>query len=153
MPGVDKPDFDALLNLDFLAHGAGPEPFQAALRVLDVVDGLHRRLARPGILPGLPLGILGLDMGTVLQHDAAEVGGLVGGIDSAPEPVFHQQRQQPRVVNMGVGQKNKLESRRAHWQALVFKAVLPLLHPAVHQPRDSVALQHGAAACYLMGGS
>ena len=93
MPRVDKADVDSLGNSDFLSHGTGTEPLQAAFRVIQIVDGLHRLLSRPGGLPGLPLGLLHLDMGAVLQHNGAEIRRLLRGVDPAPEAVLRNQRQ------------------------------------------------------------
>ena len=34
------------------------------------------------------LGILHLDMGAVFQHNAAEIGGFLRGVNAAPKPVL-----------------------------------------------------------------
>ena len=153
MPGVDKPDVNALGDGDLFSQRAGPEPLQAVFRVLQVVDRLHRIQTGPGSLPGLPFRLLHLDVGTVLQHNGAEVGGLVRCVDAAPESVFRQQRQQAGVVNVGVGQQDKVQRSGRNRQTLVLKAVLSLLHAAVHQTQHAAALHHGTGACYLVGGS
>lgn len=112
MPRIDKAHSDALGNGYLFSHGARPEALQAGIRIRHGIDGLLRRQTCPGIFPGFPLGLLLLDMGTVLQHNAAQVGGLLRGVDPAPEAVLRQQGQQARVVNMGMGQQHKTQSRR-----------------------------------------
>ena len=151
VPRIDKPDFRPLRDLEPLVHLAGAEPLQAVLGIRQVVDGRFRLQTGPGRFPGFPLGLLHLDMGTVHQHNGTEVRGFLRRVDAAPEPVLGQQRQKARMVNMGMGQQHIVQLRRAHGQTLIFKAVLALLHPAVHQAHDAAALHHGAGACHLMG--
>ena len=113
--------------------GAWHELLHDVLGVLDRVVRLdHFRAAAHG-LTVFPLGLLLLDVGGVLEHDAAEVAGDLGGIDRAAVAIFVQVRDASRVVDMGMGQQQGLIGAGGIGQVGVFVDVAPLLHAAVHQ--------------------
>ena len=56
--------------------------------------------------------ILLLDPGGVVKHRAEQVLRGVGHVDRTPESFCHQAREQPAVVNMHVGQDNRVKPGR-----------------------------------------
>jgi hypothetical protein len=59
----------------------------------------------------------------------------------------------PAVIDMGVGQKNKINAGGRDRQRLIFKNVSALFHTDIDQNAFSAHLQVMAAACYFMIGS
>ena len=57
------------------------------------------------------------------------------------------------MVNMGMGQKNKIDGGCRDRQGLVFKNISALFHTDIDQNVFSAHLQVMAAACYFMIGS
>ena len=150
---VGQADGDAVVDLGDLVVGAGDHVGHDAVHVVQIVQGLHCRLAGALGLAALPLGLLHLDVGRVAQHDVAQLHRGGAGIDRAAEALLPQQRQQARVVDVGVGQQHEVQLRRGDGDGLVFKEVAALLHAVVHQALLVAHLQIGTAPRDLMGGA
>ena len=153
MSRVVHPEDDALGHLENLLILAGPQQPDGGLRVVHVIDRLHRGLTCPFRLPALPLGLGLLNVGAVQQHNPAQVTGGLGGVDGSGEAVLAQLGQHTRMVNMGMGQEHRLNLPRVHRQGHILENIRSLLHTAVHQIEPASHLQQGAAAGDLMGGA
>ena len=73
---------------DDLAVITGPEAPDGAQGVVEVIGGIHRSFAGSFCLAAPPLGFGHLNVSGVPEHDVAEVDGLIGGVNFAPEAVF-----------------------------------------------------------------
>ena len=143
-------------DLDLAAHvveqrlpgvvGAGHELLHDLFGIFHRIIRLHRGRAAALGLAVFPLGFLLLNMGRVPQHDAAEIHGGVGGIDGAAVPVLVQVGDLARMVDMGMGQQQRLVDARGAGQVRVFIHVASLLHAAVDQQPVPRRFQLGAAA-------
>ena len=151
MAHVRQADGDAVVDLDQLPIAAGAQQSDGAQGVFHVVEGLHGLAAVALGLAAFPLGLRDLDVGAVTQHDIAEGAGGRAGIDRAAIAVFVQQGQLAAVVDMGVGQEDKVQPGWFNGQILIDEEILALLHAVVH---DTLFIAHfnvGAAAGHLMG--
>lgn len=90
-------------------------------------------------------------MRAVAQHDAAEIARLACGVNGAVKPVFEKQRQIAGVVDVRMGQKDKIDLPAATGSFWFSKDVLPLLHAAVNKAAVIPALDECAAARNFMG--
>lgn len=70
--------------------GAGDELAHDLLRVLHGVVRLDRRRTAALRLAVFPLDLLLLDVRRVLQHNAAQIGGGIGGVNGGAEPVLYR---------------------------------------------------------------
>ena len=153
VPHIREPDGHTVVDLDHLMIAAWDHGAQQALHILHVVNGFHRGVALPHLLAGLPFRLLHLDMGTVLQHDIAQVAGGLRGKHVAPESLFVQKRKVSGVIDMGMGQQHKIDLPCRHRQFGVFEQVLPLFHTAVNEALFIPDFQQRHAAGHLMGGA
>ena len=151
MPHVREGGLHPVKDAHGFAVGLGLEQVHGLLGIPGGVLRLHHRPPAALGLAVFPLGILLLDVGGILQHDLAQVGGGIGGVDRPPEAVFVHIGDAPRVVDVGVGEQNGLDLRRGTGQRGVLVGIPPLLHAAVHQKAMARRLHHGAAAGYLPG--
>ena len=100
--GVDEPR----------PHPPAP-PAAPAPRLLELALVLARRLV--GVLGGpvaVALGVLLLELARVEQHQRRELDRAAGGVDGPVEALGHDVRDQAAVVQMGVGQDDRVEARR-----------------------------------------
>ena len=148
---IHHADAHAGAHLHALAVAAGVNEPVRAQRVLLGVERLHGRLALALGLAGFPLGVAFLNVGRIQQHDAAQVGGGVGGEDGAPEAVFVKQRQVAAVVDVRVRQKHIVDPAFGHGQRRVFVQVRALLHAVVHHDVPARGFKQKPAARHLAG--
>jgi hypothetical protein len=126
------------------------------LYIDDVVEFLDRREPLPGMLFIHKPGILGLDVGTVGQHDPAEVGGGGGGVNTAPKPQSFQAGQKPGVVDMGVAENNSIQRGGFDRQRAVNLFGLlaaSLKEPAIQQQALATDLDQVHRTGYRAGGA
>ena len=75
-------------------------------------------------------------MRRVRQHDAHEVTGGTRGVDVAHKALTHETRNPPAVIDVRVGQKNRVDLSRVEREWLIVhlaQATRSLIHTAVHQ--------------------
>ena len=133
-----------------------PPPARRPRRTPPVAGGVLGRAVRVAPLPaGRPLRELLLELRRVEEHEPGQLGGGRRAHDRAPEALLDQQREQPAVVEVGVGEDDGVERRRVHAQRhpVAHRLVgAALEHPAVDEdPRvarvDEVArARHGPGA-------
>ena len=146
MAHVAEADGKMLADLHQLVIAHRAQMGNGGLSIVERIDRLILRPAGAAAFAVAPLGLALLNMRAVAQHDAAEIACLVRGINGAVEPVFEKQRQIAGMVNVRMGQKDKVDIPRRHRQLLVFKDILPLLHAAVDKAAVVSALDERAAA-------
>ena len=114
---------------------------QAVPGILGSIERVQVLLAATLGLARLPFRIHLLDVAAVRQHDPAEVHGGFGGQHLALAALLVESGNQPRVVDVGVGQQDVVSGQNRGIQAvIVARAQLPvaLEHAAVHkQPQLS----------------
>ena len=113
------------------------------------VDRIDRRfaLALPPAVVAVGVGLL--DLGGIQQHEGQQIGGWRRAVDRPVEPVFHQLRQQPGMVDMSVGQDQKPGRSRVERKRFVVEGangLVALEHPAVHQEAGACRLDQGTGA-------
>ena len=149
MSDVDKADDDPIRQFFLLMVIRCLEQAQAVLRVVRSVDRFHH--GKPGalVLTVPPLRFLFLDMGGVFQHDPAELFRCRRRHDAAAETVFIKQRKVPGMVDMRMGQQDKIDAVRRNRQIRVDPDISSLFHSVIDQDMLSRSVQIMTAACYL----
>ena len=150
MAHVNKADRKAGGQLHFCVVIHADEELQRRLGVLNGIHGLHGRITGTLCLAVFPLGLKLLDVRGVPQHDAAQLGGGPGGVDLAPEPVAHQQRQQAGMVDVGMGGQHAVDLAGGHRDGLVLVDILALLHAVIDEVALPGCFQQGTAAGHFM---
>ena len=148
---IRQPEGDALAYPDHFTVVAPAELVQRAFRIRQGIGGLHHRGAGALRLPVAPLSFGLLDVGGVPEHDIAEVAGGVGGVDGALEAVLVQLGDHAGVVDMGMGQKYRLNLVGADGKGDILEHIGTLLHAAVHHVILAANFQQCAAAGNLVG--
>ena len=152
VPRVPETDHHVFPDLRDLVEAHRDEEPERRLRVFARIDRFDQFLAGPFVFSVLPLDLGFLDLRAVHQHDAAEIHRGLGRIDRAAEAPFVQQGQIPRMVDMRMGQKDRVDRSGIYRQVLIDVDVFPLLHAAVHQITGIAHLQIGHGTGHLMGG-
>ena len=93
--------------------------FQCRKDICLCVERRDRFLAAPCILAVQHLRVALLDMRRVRQHDAHEVTGGTRGVDVAHEALTHETRNPPAVIDVRVGQKNRVDLSRVEREWLI----------------------------------
>ena len=105
----------------------------------DICLGVERRdrfLAAPCILAVQHLRVALLDMRRVRQHDAHEVTSGACGVDVARKALTHETRNPPTVIDVRVGQKDRIDLSGVEREWLIVhlaQSTRALIHTAVHQ--------------------
>ena len=113
-----------------------------SVRRLGVFDRGLFRMAR--LEAGVALGELLVELAGVEQDERGELDRPRGRVDLARVPGLHQQREEPAMVEMGVGQQDRVEGRRVVGERdpvpdrLVRTA---LEHPAVDEDAGAARLE------------
>lgn len=92
-------------------------------------------------------GLLLVEVAAVGEDNAREAPGAGGGEHRTGEAVVHQAGHVPAVVDVGVGEHDRVERRRVdgQWGQVALAEVLrPLVQPAVHEGRDARRPRSGA---------
>ena len=150
---VGKPDHDPFLRLDQLTVVAGTESGDGSHCICGGIDRGDQLFTCPLGFAVLPLGFGFLDVGRIPEHDIAQVAGAGGGIDMPPEAVLIELGQHSRVVNMCMGQKDRLNTVGRDGDGHILEYIDTLFHAAVHQILLAADLQKCAAAGDLVGRS
>ena len=90
------------------------------------------------------------------QHDVAQVGGGLGGVDRAAEAGFDQAGQVAAVIDVGVREDHRIDIRRLEAEAavaLVGLGARALVQPAVEQDGVPVDLEQVLGAGDSLGGA
>ena len=154
MADIRKAEFNAFAKGKYLSVRISTELFHDRHDVFHGVDRFVLFLFRALFdLFAAPFCFLRLDMGRVTQHDLTQ--GTCGACadDPASETVMTDLGKHSAVVDMGMGQKNKIDGGCRDRQGLVFKNISALFHTDIDQNVFSAHLQVMAAACYFMIGS
>ena len=145
--GVEKLGRHAVQGAERAMVVAGDEMPQGLDGLLGAVERLIGGQLPFGVLGRLfldDLVILLLDMGAVQQDDLGDVAAGGGGVDIAAEPVLDQDRQGARMVEMSVGEDERLHRRGVEGQlaVLLVGLVAPALeHAAVHLQHPAVDVE------------
>ena len=127
---------------------------------LDYAQGVFHLVERRGFLftctsglPVFPLGLHLLDVGTVTKHNIAEIGSSLRGNNPPPKSPGVNIGKHPRMVNMSVGEQNKINLTVAYRRFYILIKILPLLHPAVNKKLGCTDFQIMTAPRHFMIGS
>ena len=155
--GLDKPRPDARSHRDRIVIGHGFELPENPLNVLDRVERMDRRFVGPHLLPVDPLCVLSLDLGRVAQDQPGHLDRGRRGEDRTREAGEGQQRQAPRVIEVGVRQEHGVQprlfrSQRTMVQLLGVRSALE--QPAVDEDSGAPGLDEiGRAGDFSTGRS
>ena len=150
MAHIRKTQGQIFIDLKNLAVGHPLKELQNAFGVLLGIKGLHLHPARSLCLPVLPLRLHLLDVGTVDQHNGAEILRGVGCNNPPFKAPGIDPGQHAGMVDMGVGQKHVIDLIISHRKLCILIRIIPLLHTAVHQNLGLSYLQVMAASRYFM---
>ncbi len=109
MPGLHQPGTDAGSQVERRVVGRFPHLPQ------HLIDVIHVKGRREGLLAGAlafavdALDVLLLELGAVAQNQTRQFDGRRCGVDRPPITRLDQQRQTPRVVEMPVGQDDRVK--------------------------------------------
>lgn len=136
MPRVGKGEKDIVADTETAVVSHGNEMLHALLDVVVVVEGLHLGLVETVHLLVVPADILRLYESSVLQHDSAQVARGGSGNDVAAEAEPVDVGEQPRVVNVSMGQDDVVDVFRFETEFAVGGVGLhafALVHATVEQ--------------------
>jgi len=124
-----------LVVLPLLEEGNGSD---GVLDGIERLDGLFD--AGPQVFPRHPLGVHLLDVGRVGQHDPGQFRRGGRRDDLAPEALPDQARDETRVVDVGMREKDDIDSPRVEREGLAVEriGIEALVHPAVHENLQAV---------------
>lgn len=139
---------DASADLDLLAVGSRPEPGDGLVGVRHGVERQRR------VVPGVPAGagvlrVTLVQVRAVPQHDRRQRVRSRRQPHRSAEPVAHQHREVPAVVQVGMRDDNGVEGVRWHGERLPVEASpapLPLVEAAVDEEAMTAVLQQERAA-------
>ena len=150
MPHIRKTQGQVVIQFEFLAISHPFKMLQHILCILHGVKGLHLTASGAPGLTVLPLSLHLLYMGTVLQHDVAQVNGRIGGYHLAPEPSCIDPWQHARMIDMGMGQEHVVYFTVTYGKFRVLIDIVTLFHAAVDQYLCFPYFQKMTASSHLM---
>ena len=112
MAGVLEPAVDSFLNAEWRGVRFAPQKRQRGIHVLLRVQRRDGREPLPAVSFVDKLRILLLYMGAVPEHHLAQALRRAGAKNRSPEPLMHECRKIPAVVDMGVGKHDSGNIRR-----------------------------------------
>ena len=150
MAHIGKADFDFAA---FVLEKRLPAPIGAGHKLLHdpfgILHGIirfyHSRAATLGFTV-FPFCFLFLNVSGIPQHNAAQVHGGIGGIDGTAIAIFIQVRNLPRMVDVGMGEQQRLIGAGCIGQVGVFVYIPALFHAAIDQQAVARCFQLSAAA-------
>lgn len=119
VPRVGEGEEDIIADAETAVVAHGDKVLHALLDVVVVVEGLHLGLVEAVHLLVVPADILRLYESSVLQHDSAEVARGRGGNDVAAEAAPVDVGEQPRVVDVGMGEDDIVDVLRFETEVAV----------------------------------
>ncbi|MCY1298507.1 hypothetical protein D9M70_479970 [compost metagenome] len=144
VPGAAQGQFRAAGQGGRLVQGDVRKAPHRPFGVDNTVERQRRRMLGEALAVG-EFGILLLQIGAVQQDQFRDVAGCGGGMDAALESVCHQPRQVAAVIQMGMGQHDRVDVGGRDGQALpveLAQVLQALEQPAVDQQAGvSVAQQ------------
>lgn len=154
VPGVMEGDLYPPGHLHRYAVSLWVALTERLLGVGQGVQRLNRRLALACAPAVLPLGVFLLQEGRIQQHQFEQLAAGFGGMDRAAIPLGHQTRQQPAVIEVGVGNDHGIQAARIEGKStvvLIFLLAASLVHAAFEQHPGTLAAFHEVAgACDLL---
>ena len=139
MPGVAQTGTHAGSRCELLIVGDLLYLAETAERLTDRVEWLA----------ALALCVLLLDVSAVREHHLEEVGGRFGRIDGPVKPFVDQAWNQPRVIDVGVGEQHEVECRgiEVERRPVLRERFMPTLkHAAVDQEAQAAGVYQEAGA-------
>lgn len=142
MPGIVEGQADARRHFMGLAVGQRLASLEGALGVHRVVQRFDFRLAqaRPPLV--FPLGVVLLDVRRIQQHQLDQLAGGLGGKDRPAKTRGDQARQEPGVIQVGMGQDHRMDRCGIERERLfvgLFLLAAPLAHAAFEQHAAALA--------------
>ena len=128
-----------------LAGLAGRREVDRGVVLVGFLAVVGRDLVRVALLPaGLALGELLVELAGVEQDERGQLDRAGGGVDPAAIALLDQQRQQPAMVEVGVGQQDRIELARVERERdpvadRLVRAALE--HPAVDEDPRPVGVE------------
>ena len=122
--------------------------------ILRGIQRLDQILASP--LAVEVLGVLLLNVGGILEHDVRDVSGGIGAEDRAVEPGLVESRQVAAVIDVGMGENDRIEFLGSAVELHVLDPgilAMPLKQPAVEQQPQVVRLDQVLTAGDFTRGS
>ena len=91
--------------------GQCPDLFQTRSGILLGVQGRARKVivTSAAVITPVPLGFTFVNPGAIEQHHFEEVCGCLGSVNRPCEAISRQLWKKAAVVNMGMGQQNKID--------------------------------------------
>src|SRR5678815_949619 len=91
------------------------------------------------------LGVLFLEVRRIHQHDFAQLQSGTGAMNRPPETGLRQERQSAAMVDMGVGQENRLHRRGVKGKLAILRdrfVAVALKQPSIQKKGGSLGLQY-----------
>lgn len=130
---IHKADLDPFKEFYDLSILRGDQMLGHLGRIGHSIKGLHRGPARLLSLLVFPLGILLLNVGRVLKHHRQQLAGETCGKNLPLKPLFDQQRNPPRVVNVGMGDNHIVDIVGGKIKHGIVPLIPALLQAAVNE--------------------
>ncbi len=151
MSRIAEKDIDALADIDRSFVFVRNKELYRADSVVHSVERLVVVLAAALSLTAAPLGFKFLNVSTVAEHNAAKVSSCNSRVYLAAEASGVEQREQSRVVDMGVCEQHEVDISGSYRYLDVFKNVLALLHTEIHEEFLAAGFYICTASCDFMG--
>ncbi len=121
MPRVPQPGAKSGYRFEPLPEFDGPRPPPRRKTVRFRVKRLEGRLTGPITSAVVPHRVAFLDPPRVGEHEFEEIGSRGGAPDLAVEPFGDEPRQQPAVIDMGVGENDGIDMLRVEGKGLAIE--------------------------------
>src|SRR6185436_19280545 len=138
---ADEAERESGQRLLALAEGQRLEPLQGLARILRVEERKRIRVTAVAALPRIAR-LLFLELGGILEHERGERPRRSGAPDRSAESFGDELRQQPAVIEVGVGEEDAVELARLEGKRLAvarFELFVALVLAAVDEhptPRE-----------------
>jgi len=140
VPGVHKAHLNFLVEMYDLVVFTSHKILQDPQSIFHGIGRNEFLFPRPFSFPVPPFCLEHLNMGAVAEHNVAQVTGGFRGIDISVEAFGIEGRQVTRMVNVCVGEENKVNVTGIYRYFNIFIVTGALFHPAVNQEFTSVRL-------------
>ena len=129
-----------LVVIDGLKKG---DRFLGVLNIVQGRGGIFK--PAPLVFARFPQGFHFLDVGAVLQHEVQQFAGGLGAENGTGKALLDHLGQQAGVVNVGVGNKNKVNGGRLiefRFAVAGFNGLVALMHAAINAKALASRLNH-----------
>ena len=144
--GIHKFRRDTGIQFHHLMILAGGDGIHRSQCIRHRIQRLHRCLSGPLSLAVLPLCLLFMNVGRVLQHHPQQLRRHAGGNDFPRKPMFEQHRYPSGMIDMGMRDQDTINATGCEGEFTVGNFIPTLLQSAVNEDLFPIGFHTVAAA-------